>query len=88
MLSATSNLYPDHEQFVTKFVPKTFARLLKEYSVYGATKIICNPKLEGLPEVLFQYSEIILKDNKIYDIPREFHNIQATKANINFKIRD
>ena len=58
--------FNEDEQFVSKFVPKTFSRLLKQYSVYGATKIICSPKLEGLPEVLFQYSEIILKDNKIF----------------------
>lgn len=58
--------FNEDEKMVEKFSPKTFARLLNEYSVYGATKIIGNPKLEGLPEVLFQYSEIILKDNKIF----------------------
>lgn len=58
--------FNEDEKMVEKFSPKTFARLLKDYSVYGATKIICSPKLEGLPEVLFQYSEIILKDNKIF----------------------
>ena len=58
--------FNEDEQFVTKFSPKTFARLLKTCSVYGATKIICSPKLEGLPEVLFQYSEIILKENKLF----------------------
>lgn len=58
--------FNEDEQMVEKFSPKKFARLLKEYSVYGATKIICNPKLEGLPEVLFQYSEIILKENKLF----------------------
>ena len=58
--------FNEDEQFVTKFSPKTFARLLKTCSVYGATKIICSPKLDGLPEVLFQYSEIILKENKLF----------------------
>ena len=58
--------FNEDNQFVTKFSPKTFARLLKTCSVYGATQIICNPKLEGLPEVLFQYSEIILKENKLF----------------------
>lgn len=57
--------FNEDEKMVEKFSPKTFARLLKEYSVYGATKIICSPKLEGLPEVLFQYSEIILKEKKL-----------------------
>lgn len=42
----------------------------------------------NVPFLFHQTGSKLLKDNKVYNIPRKFHHLQAKKANINFKIEE